>query len=294
MEIITGRTKIEKLDYNGQNLFFKRDDQNPSGSFKDRLIEFLWLRLLELDSKEIILSSSGNLAISLLYFQINSNKKLTQKIKVFVKEGMLETKFNKLRTLADQAQAELVISSKPKSDCFRYAQQPGVYWLRNSEGEDYPQAYHSLGEEILNYEKESELMFDAIFVCTSSGTAAQGIMEEFIQKERKLPVFVVQTSHINSISKEFDSEVESEDDTLANAISDRVAKRKNTVIELVKKLQGSGIVCDNKQIAESQQILQKLLNSDFSGNAALSLAGFFKSQEKGYNLANPLLIISGN
>lgn len=294
MEIITGRTKIEKLDHNDQILYFKREDQNPSGSFKDRLIDHVWQDLIGMDSEEIVLSSSGNLAISLLYFQINSDRKLNKKIKIFVKDNMMETKFSRLRSLADKAGAELVVSKKPKSDCFRYASQDGVYWLRNSEGEDYPKAYHSLANEIIEHEVKEGVQFDAVLIATSSATAAVGMMEQFQSKEKQMPVYLVQTSHINSIAKEFDQDFQSEEDTLANAISDRVAKRKSEAVELAKALQGGGVVCDNKQILEAQNILQDLLEDEFSGNAALPLAGFFKLREKGYNLVNPLLIISGN
>jgi threonine synthase len=294
MEIITGKTTIEKLNYKDQELFFKRDDQNPSGSFKDRLINHIWQKLQGLEQTEIVLSSSGNLAISLLYFQSHSDKKLDKKIKIFVKEDMPEEKFDRLTSLADRAGSQLIVTKRPKSDCFRYSKQDNVFWLRNSEGKDYPRAYHSLANEIIQYEKAENIKFDAIFIATSSGTAALGLMQKLLDENREIPVFIVQTSHVNTIAKEFDQIKETEQTSIANAISDRIAKRKKPVVELIAKLKGGGIIVDNSQIAEARTILRSLLDNEFSGNAALSLAGFFKSKEKGYNFKRPLLIISGN
>jgi threonine synthase len=290
MKIIPGNTRIENAELDGQELLFKREDANPSGSFKDRLIAYLWPQLGQLAESEIVLSSSGNLAISLLTWQ--AEEPLQKKITIFVKPNLPEVKNAKLLDLVAKTGANLVESRRPKSDCFKYARDNKAFWLRNSAGEDYPQAYKLLGDEIL--EQQAEFGFNAVFVCASSGTALQGILESFVAKRASLPVFAVQTSHVHPLAKEFES-VGYEADTQANAISDKVMPRKLKLLNLLSQVGGQAIAPDNNEIAEALRSLQGFLpGSEFTGNAALSLAGFLKLQKKGYNFAKPLIIISGN
>lgn len=271
-----------------------REDQNPSGSFKDRLIAYLWPQLQALKQPEIVVSSSGNLAISLLYFQKHAEPKLKQRLSIFIKDNLPTSKLARLLTLVEETGAQLVQSPKPKSDCFKYAKTNNAFWLRNSAGPDYPKAYHSMAAEIISYEEQSNLQFSALIIAASSGTAALGLLEGLITSGRKLPVYLVQTSHINAIAKEFDQDFAYEEQTLANAISDRVASRKPQLLKLTKELTGGGIIVNNSQISEANVLLNKLLTGQYTGNAALGLAGFLKLSKKGYNLVRPLIIISGN
>lgn len=294
MQIITGNTQIEKHSVSGKEIYCKREDKNPSGSFKDRLISHIWPELTNFGEREIVVSSSGNLAISLLYFQKNAEIKLSGKIRVFIKDNLPQSKYERLATLASETGAELVKSQRPKSDCFKYAKANNAFWVRNSVGQDYPKAYHSLAKEITSYENESSIQFDAIFICTSSGTALQGLLEGLIQTGRQLPVYAVQTSHINPIAKEFDTDFVLEPVTEANAISDRVCARKPMIMPLLEKLNGSGVIADNAEITKARVSLSQLLQTEVTGNAALSLAAFSKLTKKGYNFNRPLIIISGN
>jgi threonine dehydratase len=277
-----------------EGLFFKREDLSPSGSFKDRLINYIWQNIESIPEKEIVVSSSGNLAISLLYFQ--KHHSLDKKITVFIKDNLPEIKLSKLKSLAAQdcEKVELKISKKPKSDAVKYARENNAYFLRNSTGKDYPKAYEPMADEIIEYEEENDIKFSDIYICASSATAAIGMMQRLLKLGRKIPVYLVQTSHIHSIAKEFDQDFEYEEDTRANAIADRVAKRKSRAIELVKALNGGAVVCDNAQIAEATKLLNKMItDKKFTGNAALSLAGF-KKRSLHSEAKNSLIIISGN
>lgn len=294
MQIITGNTEIEKHTFAGGELYFKREDKNPSGSFKDRLVSHIWPELVNLGEREIVVSSSGNLAISLLYFQKHAESKLPGKIKVFIKNNLPQSKYGRLASLVSETGAELVKSQRPKSDCFKYAKANNAFWVRNSVGQDFPKAYHQLATEITNYENETNTQFDVVFICASSGTALQGLLEGLIQADRGLPVYAVQTSHIHPIAKEFDTDFVLESVTEANAISDRVCARKPMIMPLLQKLNGSGVIVSNSEIDTARASLSQLLKTEVTGNAALSLAAFSKLSKKGYNFNRPLIIISGN
>jgi threonine dehydratase len=300
MPIIAGMTQIEKYKHLGQELYLKREDQNPSGSFKDRLIAHIWDELINLEESEIVLSSSGNLAISLLYYQANSAKKLqnksgtTKKIKIFLKENLPEIKMRNLKALAGNADVELVFSKRPKSECFRYAKQKHVFWLRNSTGDDYPKAYEPMAREINQFEIDNGVQFDSLFVCCSSGTASQGLLQGFFQIKKEKPVYIAQTTRVHPLAKEYDTEFENQKKTAANAIADKVMPRRDELRELINKVHGGGFVISNEEIAYARNLLREWLGYDCSGNAALSLAAFFKSEQKSYNLKMPIIIISGN
>jgi len=299
MQIITGETTIEKHKYLEQEIYLKREDLNSSGSFKDRLVEYIWPTLLKLPSKKIVLSSSGNFAISLLYFYIHSGEKLDKEIVIFVSNTLPELKLTKLKRLIAQSAQTLIITKKPKSEAIKYAKQESAYLLRASSDFTNRFAYTKLGQEILVYEEKQKIQFDAVFICASSGLAAAGIMEEFLSHSRHLPVYIVQTSHINSISKFYDPGVNYEEKTLANAISDRIARNKEPIKELITKLKGSGVVVNNQEIYLSLEIFRNLdidvsLENKLNGNIVLSLAGLFRLLKKGNNFTKPLLIISGN
>ncbi|MFW5702878.1 MAG: PLP-dependent lyase/thiolase [Candidatus Dojkabacteria bacterium] len=292
MQIITGKTEIEKYNHEGRDIYLKREDKNLSGSFKDRLVAYVWKDLQILPKEEITLSSSGNLAISLLYRQAKTSEPLRQRITIFIRENLPSTKQEKLVDLADQTGARILTSGKPKSDAKKYARDNNAYHFRNSEGDHYPKAYYRLAEEIKNYSDEYGVEFGAVYVCASSGTAALGITRYFNEKSIKIPVVITQTSYIHPIAKEFEKNAVSEKTTIANAISDRVVKRKGELVKELKKNQGGGAVCTNAEIEYALEKLRYMLGKPaegFTGNAGLSFAGYIKKP-----VINPLVVISGN
>jgi len=298
MPIIAGNTEIEKYTLRGQDLWFKREDYNPSGSFKDRLIAYLWPRLLQASYPEIVLSSSGNMAISLLYWQIHSQKKLGSKLRIFVADNLPESKELKLSKFASQAGALIIKSAKPKSQAISYSKTQNAFLLRGSEVDEYADSYHSLADEIVAYQVAQNFPFSEIFICCSSATAAQGLLEGLLTYKtwRHGKVFLVQTSHINPFAKEFDADFSYESETKANAIADRIARRKPRVLELLAAMQGSGVVVSNVEIEQGLASWRELFptSGNYTGNTVLSLAGMLKLRQKGYNFAKPLIIVSGN
>jgi threonine dehydratase len=294
-------TQIQELNLIAETatkLLIKREDSCPSGSFKDRLVADVWPRI-STDNQEVVVHSSGNFAISCLHHAELDNSGI--KLVVFINDNLPKQKLDYLETLAAKANSRIIKSARPKSDAIKYANEHGSFLFRGSTDSEYPNSYFSLAEEIV----ESGNKIDVVIIPTSSATAAVGVMRYLVAKQLKVPVFIVQTSHINSIASEFDHDFSIEESSPANAIADRIAKRRGECLELINQLQGGGIVVNNQQLLEattlinssefsSQGLIPQSPYTSFTANAALSFAGFFKLQAKGYNFKNPLLILSGN
>lgn len=305
-------------------VWFLREDHQPSGSFKDRLIADISPELLS--QKQIIVPSSGNLAISLLFLletELEAGRSISDlpMISIYINEKVPKSKFSRLIALAETTSSSIVTSARPKSDAIKAARELGAYLLRNSAGDHYPEAYRSLGREILDQNSHqnikhssqmSETGFTAVFVCTSSGTTLQGICEEFLEAadtitdqldRRQLPQpIAVQTSRVHPIAKHYDDNFDSEKESLANAVADRVGKRKSNLVQLLDKLGGGGVVVNNSELTTALNLTAKHLRpnpklGEFTPNAAVALAGLLKLRSLAmtrYNLSKPLVIVGGN
>ncbi len=99
---------------------------------------------------------------------------------------------------------------------------------------------------------------------------------------------------IYPIAKEFDSHFTPTATSLSNAISDRVAKRKKQVIDVVTASNGGGAVVSDADIVSAQNELKKYAGIEVSPDGALALAGLFKLKRSGrFKYQAPVIVISG-
>ncbi|MCB0510047.1 MAG: hypothetical protein KDC82_04730, partial [Bacteroidetes bacterium] len=140
---------------------------------------------------------------------------------------------------------------------------------------------------------------DAIFVPTSSATGLIGIYlgyKEIIKDypQIKIPSFhAAQTEKIHPIAREFDSDFSENENSIAGAISDRVAHRKDAAKEIIKETKGSGWVLSDEDIKNAIE-LNKSLGIDYdSPNSNLALAAYIKALKNNFEFEAPCLIFSG-
>jgi threonine synthase len=279
-------TPITKIEYGGINIFLKREDHNPTKSFKDRSLSYQITHYVKQNIKEYVISSSGNAAISAAYYCKNYNCKLH----IFVANKINKYKYNKLIELADD---NIIIQSsdRPKSDAIKFASENKLLNLRGSLDNNALIGFEQISYELL---QQVELI-DAIFVPCSSGTSSLGIYNGFINNSHKSPaIHICQTTLIHSIAKEFDKDFTKENTHFADAISDRVAHRKAQIMKIISETNGFGWVISNQQLQQAAQLINQLINENISYNSILSLAGLLKAIDKGYNFRNIVLIISGS
>lgn len=267
-----GNTPTQELEIEGIKALLKREDKNPNGSFKDRSIAYQLSKHISDGVKKYCISSSGNAAISAYAYSKLSDISLD----IFVSSKLSVEKLSKLEG------AKLHISDNPKSNCIQFSNETGSFNLRGSVDDNAYIGYYSLAEEI------AELNIDSIFIPTSSGNAALGIYQGLKKLNKQIPIYIIQTTKVCPIASLYDKEFVKTDSSLISCITDRVCKRKDQIISLIKDTCGSGFVVSDEEVLEASK------KSSLPINSSVSIAGFSKALKKGYTIKYPLLVISGS
>jgi threonine synthase len=287
-----------------ERVFIKREDLNPTGSFKDRSLAFQLSVYKQKGEKNFIISSSGNAAISAISYSQLFNTKIHVFVSKFIQKDKLNRLlakvgikgFNKEALQTEEAievrkgNVMLHFSKRAKSDSFKFEKKSKFKNLRGSKDDLAIEGFKTLGFELQEQAAEA----DSVFIPCSSGTSAMGIYKGYTERKTKCPqIHVVQNSRINPIASFFDKEFLTSKSSLASAIVDRVAHRKNEVIKAIQDTGGSGWVVSDNEINTAKALMKLHCDIEISFDAALSLAGLIKALASGYNVKRPILIISG-
>lgn len=287
LSIGEGSTRVQKLELDYGLICLKHEEENPSGSFKDRSMAYWMSKYKSLGKRNFVISSSGNAAMSAVSFA----KLMQAELAVFVSVNIPKYKWDQLSKLSENVtNIKLIKSIKPKSDAIRYANEAGAINLRGSSDGFAIEGFRTIGYELI----EQNPNIDAIFICCSSGTAAIGIYNGIKQlSERPVKLNIVQTTKICPIASVFDKQYLRADRSLANAVSDKVAKRKSELVEIVKLTGGSGWVISDKELVDAKaELVRHGINLD-GYNAYVGFAGYKKAITNGIQYKYPVIIISG-
>lgn len=272
-----------------EGIIFKREDTNPSGSVKDRGISYQLNWAEKEGIRDLVISSSGNAAISAGYFC----QKLGLKLFVFV-----SSKINKRKLAVIQDYPfRVFISRRPLSDSIKFAKKNNYYHLRSSTDPRGTIGYQIIAEEILGdrgnqVNRENQGGIDSIFIPVSSGTTLVGIVEGFKQLGFSPQLHAVQATAINTIAKNFDHDFTPTKTSLADALVAKYTPRKKQVIELVRESRGWGWVVNDEQILKADEWLKNQgISTSFEGAAAL--AGVWKASQKGWKLGKVFCLLTG-
>jgi threonine synthase len=285
-------------------IYLKREDQNPTGSFKDRSIAYQISSYLQSGKKDFVISSSGNAAISAIGYCRKSNCRLhvyisnkipdDKLIRVFETAYIEEIDFAGIRSREvkkiNKLDLTLNFSSKAKSDALKFSRKKGFVYLRGSTDDLAPVGYKTISYELVKQVPNA----DSIFIPCSSGASTIGIYSGFYDVDKQCPrLHIVQTTKIHPMSSIYDQKFEGTQSSLSSAISDRVALRKDQVTNLVTKSGGSGWVVGDDELEEARRILFEACKIKTSYDSALSLAGLKKALLNKVDIKVPILILSG-
>lgn len=258
-----------------KELIFKREDMNPNGSHKDRLLAYQVSRAKESGEKILIISSSGNAALSAAaYCQLAG-------IKLFIFVSP-KTDKEKLVRMADCG-AKIVISRYALTLADLASKKFKIKNLRPGVDENSYYGLKSIAFEIFEHSGE----IDAIFIPTSSASTVNAVAEAFDDlteagKIKKIPaIYAVQTAKVHPIAGYFDKNFISENESLARGIvAKNIPEEKlSKVLTVIKNSGGGGAVVADADIAEAGKILEKN-NIETGYESAAGFAGAIKLKEK--------------
>lgn len=276
------QTSLEIVEIEGMSIACKREDHNPNQSFKDRSLAYQLSWHLSRGKTSFAVSSSGNAAVSAAAYVSQTDSDLT----IFVSNNINPAKLIRInKWLSPKIRLEK--SVKPKSACIKFCSTTGTVNLRGSVD---PAAV--IGFKTIGYELAEQIpQIDAVFVPASSGTAVVGIAQGLAEMGLKPAINIVQTERVNPLAREFDHDFKNSGSSLADAIVDKVAKRKPQVLEIIKESDGSGYVISDRDLEAARKLTKSV--SEFSYNSLLAIAAINKARAKGIEFTHPVAIISG-
>ncbi|MFA5828116.1 MAG: PLP-dependent lyase/thiolase [Candidatus Shapirobacteria bacterium] len=261
-----------------ENFYLKREDKNQTGSIKDRAISLQIENLVGKGISAAVISSTGNAAISALYYCSKSNIKLT----IFLSPKI---NLSKLSLITEKTK-NFIISDRPISGAFKYAKKTNSFLLRQSTDPIAQIGYQSVGLELSKDIPD----ITSIFMPVGSGTTLLGISKGL---PKTVKIFAIQPASHCPISQTFDPQYIKESHTITDALSVKLLPLKSDILKTITESGGGGMVVQNTTVVETQKFL--LTNNIFtSPEGALALAGFLKAEKLGIKVgAYPVIILTG-
>ncbi len=266
------------------SLYFKREDHHPLGSHKGRSLPFMIDTYRQIGKNKFSIFSSGNSALSsALYIKkINEKENTNIKLKIFIGNNINPEKEKNLFSLADK-NISIKKTDRPKQEAFK-SKEIDYQILRQSTDDSAIFGYVSLAKEL---EEIPDL--ESVFIPVSSGTLAQSLA---LNLPKNVRIFIVQSEKCHPIAEEFDQDFV-DGDSSADAIVDKIAFRKEKLIELIKNSNGDGFVANDEKIKKAIEIFQKETGEKISSNGALTFAGLLKALEKNFESSGAVVCIVG-
>ena len=271
-----GNTRIIEIE----GIIFKREDENPTGSVKDRGISYQVEQAKRRGLKNLVLSSSGNAAISAAYFCRQAGINLF----VFVSPKINKEKLRRV----EGSRIRVFQSIRPISEAIKFAKKNDFHNLRPSTATDGPIGYQSIAAEIF----ENRGKIDSIFFPVSSGITLIGVANGF-RKLGFLPrLHVVQTTVVCPIASKFDKNFVATKSSLASALVAKFLPKGKEILKLIKESKGWGWVISDEEINKADIWLTRQgIITSYEGAAAL--AGIWKARENGWQIGRAVCLLTG-
>ena len=242
----------------GVTIYAKCENQNPTGSFKDRGSVIEVLKAKELNKKGVICASTGNMALSLSSFAAKQNIRCVDVVPAWTNN----LKIKQMKRCG----GDLILVDGPYDKCVdvavQYAKEKN-YFLCG----DY--ALRKEGQKIIGWEiAQSQIKFDALIVPVGNGNLGvalyKGLSESQRLKTERLPKCIaVQPALANPIKVAIEDKKEiiaqfPQKRTTAAAFDVGSPLDGFGVIELVNKTNGSVFdVTDEEMITTQREIAEK-------------------------------------
>ncbi len=243
-----GGVKLDLLEYNGQKIWLKREDQNPNGSHKDRSLAYQVSLAREKGERELVISSSGNAAISAAKYCDAAKIKLW----VFVSPNIPQEKLDQIR----ETNAKIILSKRSMRLSNYLAKQEKITNLRPSLNDDSIEGFKAIGLEL--FSEWQNIM--PIFTFVTSGSSYVGMYKAFEELRKLDCVSLLPPFHVvQNLGK------------LAGEGGTKKTRRWPQVEEILKKTGGQVWQITDKRIMQAAEILRgKKIKTSYEGCACLA------------------------
>lgn len=268
-------------------IYLKREDLHPLGSHKGRSIPTMIDQQIKSGQFNFVVSSSGNAGLAAaIYTKKHNQKNKKQKInlQIIVGKNIAPEKLKTIKKLTNNF-IQLVQVPNPKQTAFQLEKNKKYHWLRQSTDDTALVGYENLAKELTKLKN-----IQAIFIPTSSGTTAEGIYQGMKKLNLKPQINIVQTTACHP----FVEGAENTATSLAGAIVDKVAHRKQNILKIIKQTKGGGWIASDADVTKAIKLIQKTEKIKISPNSALSLVGLQKALERHKKyIGDIVLLITG-
>lgn len=259
-------------------IFLKREDLNPTGSLKDRGIAYQVSQALAKKEKNLVISSSGNAAISAAHYCKSAGINLY----VFLPKNIQSEKIKIIEGLG----GKIFLSKRPLSDSIKFSNLKKYKNLRPSVDPAGIEGYKTIALELLTQIGE----ITDIFLPVSSATCLVGVAEGFAEIGTFPRFYACQSTKTYQIASFFDKDFVKTKTSLAKSLVDKVALRKNQALEIIKKSKGFGWVISDEQILNALNWL-KQQKIETSAEGALAVAALWKARAKNFKIGKKVVCI---
>ncbi len=272
-------------------VYFKHEERHHFGSHKGRSLPYMIEHYVKKQGvQNFVISSSGNAALAaiLMVQQHNTNKPKEPPLtlRVFVGQRIDSTKFDLLKKTAVDPHITIEQVPNPRQTAFKINAAGEAKSLRQSTDDVALTGYVELAKELSHIPD-----LGAIFIPTSSGTTAEALGKTFIECNHIPQLHIVQTTACHPMAGSFMKDDIRTESSIAGAIVDTIAERKQNVLALLKTTQGSGWVVTDEEIQEAMKLVQDTIDMRLSPNSALAVAGLIKAKQQGWTWNKPVVCL---
>ncbi|ARM76630.1 pyridoxal-phosphate dependent enzyme [Acidianus manzaensis] len=270
----------------GNNLFFKLDFLNPTGSYKDRGSTTLISYLAQNGIKKISEDSSGNAGASIAAYGAVAG----MDVSVFVPSSSRGTKLKQIESYG----AKVVKVNGSREDVASAAENSGYYYASHVLQPYFRDGIRSLAYEIgisMNFESDF-----SVYLPTSAGTLLLGVYEGFMHLVsqglmKDMPRLVsVQTEQVMPLCAKV-NHLEYKPPERVTSIADALVSTSpfllNEMESVIRKYGDCIVVNDNEIIDAWKDLARKGLLVEYS--SATTLAGYYKDKAE-----KSILILTGS
>ncbi|MGC8621499.1 MAG: pyridoxal-phosphate dependent enzyme [Caldisphaera sp.] len=277
-----GNTPVVKEIIDGNEVYFKLEYLNPTGSFKDRGVSYSLQLASSLKYKCAVEDSSGNTGISTATF----SSRLGMKSKIVIPKNAPYGKKALLRSLNAE-----IIESNTRDEASNIAEElsKNCFYVSHARNPFFIEGIKGIANEI------KDLKPRGVIIPTSSFSLFLGAYYGLKEIGINAKMFAIQGKETASLKEFIDPIYESKgkESKLADGLALKKSPRAKDALDAIKESKGGLLVFDDEEIKIG---LKKLWQMGYlvEPTSAVSYLGLIKLKELNYNINNYVIMLTGN